>query len=148
MEKHITIILHWKGPFEKVSKLTEHPCVFLVIAAKKGSHNNWIPSSYKLIDIGQSAGHSDESLYYFRLRKDCWERNKPEDSALIYKVAEIPDKDYDETARKTIESYMRKYHDPLVCGTGYVTEYDPENTVNILNSGKYKPLYDKYLSSV
>lgn len=147
MEKYITIILHWKGPYEQVSKITEHECIFMVIAARKGSKNNWIPSSYELIDIGQTAGPSEESSYDFGLRKGCWERNKPKDSILIYKVAEVSGKDYDETTRKIMESYLRKYHDPLTCGVGNVIKHNPKNTVNILNSGKYKPLHDKYLSS-
>ncbi len=145
MRKYITIILQWKGPYEQVSRITEHECLFMVIAAKKGTRNNWIPSSYELIDIGQSTGPSDESLYPFELRKSCWERNKPKDSILIYKVAEVPVNDFDETDRRIMESYLRKYHEPLVCGTGDVLQYDNRNTVNILNSGKYKPLYDKYI---
>jgi hypothetical protein len=118
----------------------------MVLTAKKGAAEKWNISTYELLDIGQTGSPKEKEAYEFTARRNTWRKNKPKDGWVIFKYAAIPDNQYKEEDRKIIECFLREKHGPLKCGTNFNADFNRHNAVKILNSGKYKPLKDKYLA--
>jgi len=146
MGKQLSIILQWRGPFENLNKIFTCPCVYLVLTAKKSKRGKWNPLSYEIIDLGQTGGNPKEKESYdFSERKKIWIKTKQKNGYVVFKFANMPENQYKEDDRKIIECFLREKHGPLKCGPNYAADFNKGNVIKILNSRKYKPLYDKYL---
>jgi hypothetical protein len=74
MPRNINVTLAWDGPYEEATSMVGRAGVYMVIAGKKGSNDKYDPSTYKLLDIGQSREVADRLASHDR--EDCWKRNK------------------------------------------------------------------------
>ena len=142
MARNVTVTLQWKGPYDDVADVTGRAGIYMIIAGKKTLDDKWDISTYKLLDIGQT-GEAAERLASHD-REKCWKRNKPIGSTVLAKFAAMPSKDYDETDRRIVECCLRASHRPLPCGTECNQGYNRVDSVNIKNTGRYKPLRERY----
>jgi hypothetical protein len=138
----LTVTLNWQGPFEDQQKIPSQAGIYMIIAGKKGNDGGWDPSSYRIIDIGQS-GRTGKRLAVHD-REACWASNSEEDETILFKYALMPSGEYSEDDRRTVECCLRAHHRPLPCGMECNSGYTRENAVVITNTGKYKPLEISY----
>ena len=113
----------------------------MIIAGRKASNGNWDTSSYRLLDIGQSGDSGVRLSAHDRV--PCWNREKPENSTVLYKFAAMPSANYDETDRRIVECCLRAHEKPP-CGTECNEGYGREDVVSITNTGKHMPLKETY----
>jgi len=142
MARIISATLVWDGPYEQATGVIGKAGIYMVIAGWKGSDGNYNPSTYILLDIGQSGEAADRLASHDR--EDCWERNKPTGSTLLFKFAAMPSSQFDETDRRIVECCLRFHNRPLPCGTECNQAYDRPDSVSIANKGQLKPLSESY----
>ena len=140
MPRNITVTLNW-GLYVNPEDVPQRAGIYMVIAGHQGEGGNWLTSSYRLLDIGQS-GESGVRLPGHD-REPCWKREKPEGDTLLYKFAAMPSAEYDETDRRIVECCLRARTRPP-CGTECNEGYNREDSVTITNTGKRTPLRERY----
>jgi hypothetical protein len=143
MARNVAVSLEWKGPFQDAANVTGKAGIYMVIAGKETADGKqWDTSTYKLLDIGQSGDAATRLADHDR--EECWKRNKPADSTLLFKFAPMPSDQYDETDRRIVECSLRASHRPLPCGTECNEGYNRMDSVRITNKGQCRPLRDNY----
>jgi hypothetical protein len=141
--RNVTATLEWTGPYEDPASVTGKAGIYIVIAGRETADGkSWDTSTYKLLDIGQSGDAATRLADHDR--EDCWKRNKPAGSTLLFKFGPMPSSQYDETDRRIVECCLRAHLRPLRCGTECNEGYNRTDSVTITNTGKYSPLGDKY----
>jgi len=142
MAREIEVTLDWKGPYVDPADVTGRAGIYMVIAGQRGPDGGWLLSTYELLDIGQSGKGADRLADHDR--EDCWKRNKPANSTVLFKFAAMPSEDYDKTDRRIVECCLRADHRPLPCGTECNQGYNRDDSVTITNKGSHEPLREKY----
>jgi hypothetical protein len=142
MARNIDVTIEWQGPYEDPASLADLAGIYMVIAGRKAPDGKWDPSSYSLLDIGQTGGVGSRLASHDRER--CWEQNTPRGCVLLFKFAAMPSTDYDETDRRIVECCLRSHNAPLPCGIECNQGYNRDDLVTITNTGQYKPLRERY----
>jgi len=138
----LEVTLKWNGPYENPADVAGRAGIYMVIAGQKGSDGRWDPTTYRLLDIGQSGDAADRLGSHDR--EACWKRNKPQNSTLLYKFAAMRSADYDESDRRVVECCLRAHHRPLPCGSECNQGYNQATSVSITNTGARAPLREGY----
>jgi len=141
MARKIVATLRWEGPFDDRSVIAGRAGIYIVIAAQKDAGGNWDPSTYKLLDIGQSTLGSIKLAS--EEREASWEPHKLQGASLIFKFASMPTIKFDLIDRQIVESCLRKCHRPIPCGTDLDSSYLRRNSVVVKNEGKSSPLHPR-----
>ena len=142
MSREVKVTLKWEGPYEDAEKVTGRAGIYMIIAGRKTSDDKWNKDTYKLMDIGKAGDLADRLASHDR--EECWKRNKPTGSTVLFKFAAMPSNNYDETDRRIVECCLRASHRPLPCGTECNQGYNRDDSVNITNTGQRAPLREKY----
>jgi hypothetical protein len=140
--RNIRVALDWDGPYSDLTQVTGRAGIYMVIAGRTGGDGKWNPSTYALLDIGQSGETADRLASHDR--EECWKLKKPAGTTLLFKFAAMPSDQYDETERRIVECCLRAHHRPLPCGTECNEGYTRDDSVVITNTGQYSPLKQQY----
>jgi len=141
----LRVPLRWKGVYRNPGVIGISAGIYMVLAGSEVANGKWIPSSYRLLDIGQSDGVGGRRVYHDR--ESCWNHSKPAGTTLLFKMAPMPTSQYDETDRRIVECCLRAHNRPLPCGYECNQGYNRDESVDISNTGSYKPLLARYRSS-
>jgi hypothetical protein len=135
-------MLAWVGPFEDPARIIGKSGIYMVLAGHKDVDGKGDTSTYKVVDIGQSAEATTRMASH--AREACWKRNAPAGNILLFKFAPMPSVLYDETDRRIVECCLRAYHRVLPCGTECDQGYVRDDAVVITSSNRYAPLRETY----
>lgn len=139
--RNVRVTLDWERPYTRPDAVPPIAGIYMVIAAQMSPRRRWDPSTYMLIDIGQS-GDGGPRLGGHE-RRPCWERHISQGSTLMFKFAPMPSRLYDETDRQIVECCLRAHAKPA-CGTECDKGYNRDDTVVITNTSWKAPLDKMY----
>lgn len=140
MVRTINVTLEW-SLFVRPEDIPMRAGIYMVIAGRKDENGSWEPSTYKLLDIGQSGETGDRLPTHER--EPCWKKEKPPNTDFLYKFAIMPSEKYDEEDRRIAECCLRAHTKPP-CGSECNDGYNRKDTVSITNASKPAPLSEKY----
>lgn len=142
MARILQVTLIWHGVYRRPKSVMGKAGIYMVLAGKENAEGKPNPSTYKMLDLGQSGSTSQRLNYHDR--EQCWKKNTPRSNILFFKFAPMSSELYDEIDRRIVECCLRAHNRPLPCGSECNDGYRREDSVTIENQGKPLPLKPKY----